>query len=294
VLVTFAVAMLALVQSDGTDTTIAVQRGQRLEMRAHTGEITVRSWERGAVRVRADLEPGARLDIGQGTTVLSVGASGRRGPPPSTDYELTVPAWMPVMLNGVNVSMHVAGVQAPISVETVDGDVDVTGGEGNVSLRSVQGAVTLTGGKGRLSVGSVNSDVVVRGASGEIRAETVNGEIRLERIESDEVDANTVNGDIIYDGGIRKNGSYRFATHNGDVTVTVPEGADAIVSVSSFEGDFESSFPVTLRERRGRRFNFTLGSGSARVDLESFQGTIRLVRPGGVRAPAKREARPNE
>jgi hypothetical protein len=51
--------------------------------------------------------------------------------------------------------------------------------------------------------------------------------------------------------------------------------------VSTFSGDFESDFPVPLREtRKGRRFSFSLGSGSAQVSLESFQGTIRLVRPG--------------
>lgn len=282
-----ALAFLAFAQSDGVDTTVAVQRGQRLEMHVHAGEITVRTWPRAAVRVKADLEGGAHLDIEPGSSVLSVGASGRRGPAPEATYEVTVPAWMPVSLDGVNASMHVDGVQAPVAVETVDGDVDVKGGEGNLSLRSVQGSVTLAGGKGRIVVGSVNSDVVVRDVAGEIKAESVNGEIRLERVESGNIDANTVNGDIVYDGTIRRNGSYRLATHNGDVTVTVPEGADALISVSSFQGDFESAFPVTLRERRGRRFSFTLGGGSARVDLESFQGTVRLVRPGGVKARAK-------
>jgi hypothetical protein len=52
--------------------------------------------------------------------------------------------------------------------------------------------------------------------------------------------------------------------------------------VSTFNGEFESEFPVTLTEtKKGRRFNFTIGTGSAQVTLESFQGTIQLVRPGG-------------
>lgn len=288
----FALAVLALARSDGPDTTIAVQRGQRLELHAHAGEITVRTWARNALRVRADLDADGRLNINQGSSVIIVGASDRRGRLPDVTFEVTVPAWMEVSLNGVNASMRIEGVAAPISVETIDGDVTVTGGEGNVTLRSVQGEVTLTGAKGRIMANSVNSDVTVRGATGEVRAETVNGEIRLERIESSEVDANTVNGDIVYDGTIRKNGSYNFATHSGDVTVTVPDGTDATVAVSSFQGDFESSFPVTLRERRGRRFNFTLGGGSARVNLESFQGTIRLVRPGGIKPAGKEEFRP--
>ena len=79
-------------------------------------------------------------------------------------------------------------------------------------------------------------------------------------------------------------GRYALSTHNGDVTVTVAEGTSASVSVSTFNGEFESAFPVTLTEtRKGKRFNFTIGGGSAQVTLESFQGTIQLVRPGEFR-----------
>ena len=123
---------------------------------------------------------------------------------------------------------------------------------------------------------------MVHDVSGELQAETVNGDVNLLRIQSDNVEANTVNGEITYDGTIRANGRYRLTTHNGGVTVVIPEGTGAQVSVSTFQGDFESAFPVTLTERRGKRFNFTIGDGSARVELESFGGTIRLVRPGAV------------
>ena len=35
--------------------------------------------------------------------------------------------------------------------------------------------------------------------------------------------------------------------------------------------------------QRNKRFDFTLGSGAARIDLESFGGTIRIVAPGQLR-----------
>jgi DUF4097 and DUF4098 domain-containing protein YvlB len=107
----------------------------------------------------------------------------------------------------------------------------------------------------------------------------VNGEIRLERITSPSVEGATVNGEIVYDGTIQDNGRYWFNTHNGDLVVSVPRNANVTVSVSTFNGEFESDFPVTLTGTRGKRFNFTLGGGSARLELESFGGTIRLVRP---------------
>jgi DUF4097 and DUF4098 domain-containing protein YvlB len=148
----------------------------------------------------------------------------------------------------------------------------------------VQGSVSLSGAKGRLEVHSVNADVEVSASSGEVTAETVNGDVTLDAVDATSVTATSLNGDVSYNGPIKSSGRYALSTHNGDVTVTVAEGTSASISVSTFNGEFESAFPVTLTEtRKGKRFNFTIGGGSAQVTLESFQGTIELVRPGQFR-----------
>jgi DUF4097 and DUF4098 domain-containing protein YvlB len=148
----------------------------------------------------------------------------------------------------------------------------------------VQGSVSLTKAKGRLDVHSVNSDVDVSASSGEVTAETVNGDVTLDGVEATGVTATSLNGDVAYNGPIRSNGRYALSTHNGDVTVAMAENTGASVSVSTFNGEFTSDFPVTLTEtRKGKRFSFTLGGGGAQVTLESFQGSIELVRPGSFR-----------
>jgi DUF4097 and DUF4098 domain-containing protein YvlB len=280
-----SLALLATLALPQADTTFAVERSQRLEVSAHSGDIVVRAWNRNAVRVKAELAPRARLVVDQSSATVSVHTSGTRAG--QADYDITVPTWMAVSLHGVNTTMSVDAVQAAIRAETVNGDISVKGGEGLVSLNTVEGSVTLDGAKGRIDVESVNADVTVRNSDGEVRAETVNGGILLAGVRADAIDANTVNGDVLYDGPIRPAGRYRLVTHNGDVTITIPPGTDARVSVSTFQGDFESDFPVTLTERRGKRFDFTIGKGGAAVDLESFQGTIRLVRPGARPRPAE-------
>ncbi len=276
-----AVAALALAQQ--IDTTVPVQRGQRLEISAYGGEIAVKAWARNAVRVEAAPSGRTRIEVHHSATAVSVRTEGRRGPASAVDLQITAPAWMALDLSGVYTDVNVTGAKGPVSVETVEGEILVDGGEGLVSLQSVQGSVSLRGAKGRIDVNSVNEDVTVSQTSGEIDAETVNGEIDLERVDATSVTATTVNGDITYDGPIRDGGRYAFSTHNGDLLLTVPPNSNAAVSVSTFNGEFESEFPVTLTEaRKGKRFSFTLGSGSAQVSLESFQGTIQLVRPGNV------------
>ena len=275
---------LALASVQQMDTTVAVTRGQRLDVNAFGGQVTVHAWNRNAIRVEATTSGRDRVDVASSATAVSVRTQGRHGPPSEIELRISAPSWVGLSLSGVNTSMKVVGVRAPITVETVEGEVNVTGGEGLISLRSVQGSVTLRGARGRINLNSVNEDVHVSGSSGDVMAQTVNGEIDLRLTDAPSVDASTVNGDIHYSGPIRNGGRYSLSTHNGDISLTVAEGTNASVAVSTFSGEFESEFPVPLRgTRQGKGFNFTLGSGSAQVTLESFQGTIEMVRPGSER-----------
>lgn len=271
-------------QAPQTDQTVPVQRGARLVVNDFAGEIIVRAWDKDAVRVQAEHSSRERIDIKASDTVVNVRPHSSLGPPRSMDIQITVPSWMRLDLSGTYTDVTVDGVQAEITVETVRGDVKVKGGSGFVSLKSVEGLVSVEGAKGRVNVRSVNEGVHLADIAGDIMAETVNGGITLERIQSVSVDVATVNGDLAYDGTVQNSGVYRLTTHNGDITMTVPESANATVSVRTFNGDFVSAFPVNVEDnpRRNKRFNFTLGSGSARIDLESFGGTIRLRRPAGA------------
>ncbi len=262
------------------DTLIPVERGTRLQVDNHRGEVLVRSWDRDAVRVRAvALRDRQRLDVARSGSVLRVRAEGYRGPQ-DADLEITVPAWMDLRIEGNQLDVDVAGAAGEVSIETVGGDIVVQGGAGLVAVRTIEGEITIRGARGRIEASSVNDDITLMDVGGDLEVETTNGDITLRAIRSTSARAVSVNGDISYDGTIRDNGRYRFTTHNGDLTLTVPRATNAGVTVSTFHGEFESDFPVRLTgATRDRQFNFTLGSGSGRLELESFNGDIRLRRP---------------
>ena len=53
----------------------------------------------------------------------------------------------------------------------------------------------------------------------------------------------------------------------------------ARVAVSTFDGEFESEFPVIIeRFTGGREFDFVLGDGRARIEIQVFDGEINLLR----------------
>ena len=91
-----------------------------------------------------------------------------------------------------------------------------------------------------MSLRSVNEGIVVTDVSGDISAETVNGDIEMSRVQAGSVDAATVNGDLSYDGVIRDDGQYRMTTHNGDIAITVPDKANARVSVERSTASWRS------------------------------------------------------
>jgi hypothetical protein len=71
--------------------------------------------------------------------------------------------------------------------------------------------------------------------------------------------------------------------------VSVPEGTNATFMLASASGEFSSSFPLTGGNERTsrRRQTYRLGSGSATMELETFSGEIRLVRPSEINVKRK-------
>jgi DUF4097 and DUF4098 domain-containing protein YvlB len=277
-----------------TDQEQPVTKGTRLVISNNAGEVIVRSWDRDAVRVQASHSTRERVDIQTAEQTLRIRARTERGPAGLVDFQLTVPRWMPVNLSGTYLEATIEGTSAEVTVETVNGNVRVVGGSGAVSVRSVAGRITVEKASGRVQATTVNEGIRLSGVAGDMTAETTNGDIVIENAQTSSLEVSTVNGDITFNGTVRDNGAYRLTTHSGDVRVGLGGAANATVFVRTFRGDFDSDFPIQLPEGQSNRsgslrFNFTLGTGSARIEVQSFNGDIRLARTT-VRTPDEERA----
>jgi DUF4097 and DUF4098 domain-containing protein YvlB len=262
-LVLTAATIAAFSFTSGVDTTFAVSKGMELQIANFAGSINVRSWEKNSVRLQARSGSKDRIAVKRDADILLIKTYSQRSAQHMVELEITAPSWMDLTASGVNTDVDIEGTKGRVRVDTVHGDIMVVGGRGQIELNAI------------------NQDIHLTDASGTVFSETVNGDLTLQRIASDSVEVSTVNGEIFYEGTIRDRGVYRFTSHNGDVAVALPNTANATVNVSTFSGEFASDFPVMLSETKpGRRFCFTVGRGSAQVQLESFQGTIHIFRPG--------------
>jgi len=264
-----------------TDRTVPVARGSRLVLNNDMGEVVIRTWDRDSMRLRA--QHGARTSIEVETNANIVNVRARTGGPSRTvDYEITVPPWLPVRVTGQAAYIGIEGVQNEVQAETVRGDIEIRGGAGTITAKSIQGEIIIENAKGRVNANSVNEAIRVSGTSGEITAETTNGDIVLTKVDVKYLDVATINGDVLYDGTISRGAQLKFVTHNGDISLVVPEDTGATFTVRTYNSEFQSNLPTkTVGEvRRGRRTTYVLGNGGAEVDVESFGGTIRLRKPG--------------
>ena len=280
--VTLLVLGAGTLRAQRLDTTLTVRGQPRLSVTNLSGTIVVRSWSRAQVRVQAEYDR-ADVEVTESAGRVSVRTVTRRNSG-EVDYTISVPRGTGVELNAVSSDIRVTDVCGDLNLNTVSGDVDADCIEGDAQVQTVSGDVTVANVRSRhLDVGSTSGDVVVRGVRGGVGAHSVSGDVTLSQIDGDEVTAETVSGSIDYDGRIADNGRYSFEAHSGDVTLHIAGTLNATVSVSTFSGDFSGDFPITLSPGRHnqREWEFRQGTGSARVRLQSFSGTINLRRGSG-------------
>ena len=269
-------ALMALSLVQQTDTVITLDGATTLDLENSGGRISVTTWDRPEIRIQADHSRRSVIEIRRRRSgVISVEAKSSRGGFGSiVDYDLTVPASLNLSFEGWSTDVTIEGSNGEISVETFQGDITIVGGSGSVTAETMSGEIHIDGADGVIEANSVAEDIRISNSSGEIYVETVGGSITFEGMSATVVEAGSVGGRISFDGIIVDGGDYFFISHGGTVTVSIPESSNVSVSVSSIHGNISSDFPGIPDLERGARNTFTIGSGGANVEVETFGGRI--------------------
>lgn len=278
-----ALPLAAAAQRDGdrVDTTVVLDRGGVVQLGAVSGEIRVVGADRRDVRIIAEIERG-RFETS--FTAARVGISTRSvgGRQSSARYDVIVPIGTRVIASTVSGRIEIAATGGEVSARSTSGSVEVRGARERLEATSVSGDIDVRDVTGRIRLEAVSADLEVEQARGELSAETVSGTISIRRSELESLRASAVSGTISYEGTLVRTGSYRMNTHSGSVTLAVPASSGAMLELETFSGRISSDFPLTMQPgetgRRGRRMEFTIGDGGARVTIGAFSGNITIRR----------------
>jgi len=276
-------AVALLVGGPEADTTVTLREGDEVVVQNLTGELIVEAWSRSELRVTG--EGGDEVDVvvqrsGSRVVIRPNDRRGRR----SADVTLRLPPWVELEIGSMRLDVTVEGMQAGVRVENVEGDIEVTGTSGPLDLTTVTGEVGVEDVRGNVRVNAQADAVRLEDITGDVWVTAGSGDVDLISIEGAEVFAETVSGDVTFVGRLQAGGTYQFSTHSGDASVTVPRDVSARVSVSTFDGEFDSDFPVRVQGYSGgRTFDFVLADGAASLSIQVFDGEIHLREGRGTR-----------
>jgi len=269
------------------DTTLAFSPNGTIDLTTISGAIIVTGWSRNEARIRAYSERG-RLRFSASSSRITIEAESRRGRMGDTRYELSVPQGVRVVLESTSGDIQATNVNGPTDVRTTSGDIVVRGANGRIEISTTSGDIEASALRGDVELSAVSGEFDIQDVEGTIRVETVSSDIILRNVRLREATAETVSGEIVFDGSVARDGRYDFRSHSGNVTVRIPANAGAHFQVETYSGELDSDFPITLMpgertRNRPRRFEFNVGGGEARIIAETFSGDIILERAGTSR-----------
>jgi hypothetical protein len=194
--------------------------------------------------------------------------------------EMRVPARARVWAKAGNAAIEVSGVSGGLDLNIVGGSIRVTASPRELNIESMDGAVTVDGNPEWLRVKTAAGDITMRGSSQDAALTTVSGTIRVMQGSFDRARFESVTGPIEFAGTFARGGSATFDSHSGTVDLRLSHEAGAEIEATSVAGTIENSLTKTRpgpgREQRGQELTTSLGSGTAKVVVRTFKGTIRL------------------
>jgi hypothetical protein len=251
------------------------------------GSVTVTGWDENRVAVTGSLGDGPdRLEVSgsKSRTVIKViwpHESHTRSKEP-TDLEVKVPHGSQVRVEGVNLTIEVSDVTGVVDLQTVNGRIDVSGEPAEVDAKTVNGTVEVDVDTDRIKAETVNGGVKVSGGRGEVSARSVSGAVEVKGDDFTSAELSTVSGSVRFEGSLKGNGTFDFESHSGDVVLRLPADVDADFDVNTFSGDVVNELgPPARRTSKyapGKSVEFTTGDGGAQVSVDSFSGTVRLLK----------------
>lgn len=279
--------------------TLSLAKDGKVQISNISGDIEVRSWSEGQVKVKAlkvskasslsqAKENAAKvtIEISQEGNVLRI----------ETKYPKSGKFWEG---ESVNVSVDYwlwIPEQAGLKVKNISGDVDVEGTAGMLDLSAISGDVSLRKASGRaesstisgdLEISDVTGDVLLKSVSGDItagrikgsiEAETVSGDIELTEVsEAATVRVKALSGEIVYRGKINPAGNYSLKSHSGDVELDLPADSAFDFEAETFSGGIVTDFEIKVTGKISpKEMSGVVNGGGATVKLSSFSGDIKL------------------
>jgi hypothetical protein len=265
------------------DTTIAFDKSGTLNVNARSGDVFVTAGTGNQLHVRAVSEDDIiRFDAVRGLVELSTAHGGG-----DSRFEISVPLGTRVVAKTQSGDISIRGTHGEVDVTAQSGDIRVDDVNGRLDVKSFSGDVSIANVTGDVEISTQSGDLTLSEVRGNLEIGNTSGDISMKGVTATMVRARTTSGDVTYDGTIDPAGRYELISHSGDIRLRLPREANAQLTVSTWNGEIDSDFPIKLKpgehgigSSNAKRFTFSIGSGSARIIAETFSGDVTVSSNG--------------
>lgn len=268
------------------DSTFAFEKGSWVDVAIASGEVIITGWTRPEAKVYASIERGW-IDTQLSSHRITLQTRSDRGRSGTTRIEIMVPIGTRVQASSASGSIRITGTNGEVEAGSASGAIEVLGADDRITVHTASGKVHAAKLKGRTRLETISATLEAEDVTGDITAGTVSGRITLRGIKSSHAKAETVSASVTYAGSIDPSGSYDFSTHSGNVHLEIPDNSGADLFLETFSGRISSAFPITLQPgdisamaRHGKKMQFTIGKGGARLTASTFSGNIIIEKSG--------------
>jgi DUF4097 and DUF4098 domain-containing protein YvlB len=219
-----------------------LQAGGYLSLENINGDVTIEGWKKNQVSISA-VKNGKPKDLDRIKVVLSVDKyEGKDWIHVETEYLESRGGFLS-FLKGAGSIDYTIKVPSDAILEDIE---------------LVNGNLKVTGVTGYLSLGTVNGSITASGMAGNAWVETVNGNL-----------------DLSFDK-MGKGQSVDLESVNGAIVIRIPAKASAHVEAETLNGNISNEFGLTVEKGEwvGRSMKGLVGSGDARITLETVNGSI--------------------
>lgn len=128
-----------------------------------------------------------------------------------------------------------------------------------------------------LQVETTNGGIAVERVAGDMHLQARNGPVSLRGVSGD-VHARTANGPVrvVLEGDRWAGAGLDAETHNGPVTLEVPDNYSARLETGTVNGPMNFQIPVTVQGRISRRIQTDLGRGGAPIRVVTTNGPVTV------------------
>ncbi len=195
----------------------------------------------------------------------------------SVDLEVQLSGAGPVEVRAESGDIHILDTKGGCRINGRSGDVRLRGLDGVIEVASSSGDLSVEDSvTPSLSVENKSGNIVLRGVHGNVNVRSASGDVKAARCSSKVMAVESVSGTVKIDLIDPVSGSVNVRTVSGSAELTVADGGDCLVKLSTLSGVVTCDLDLNDDSAGIQRVTGRLGAGTGSLDVSAISGNVSV------------------